>query len=601
MTFARYAAYLKQRQELAQHLLKLGVAAPRVLPDERLGLLLARWQGAGAPGGEAGLAAALPMYMASLPGGAGFVLSLEQEDVFAGLDCVFAGLNARDELAPAMAEALAPLRVVLARLALAGADPFAQGAEPGRALLEFCLRVGRGWDELAGRRADELKQRLGQCALALALKPELAEADCAAALGELAQYLAEFNRAVAALEQRLVSMERAQVRQQDARLYVAQLVGGALAGRALPESLLLFLSEVWGKYLHTVFLRDGLDSEAWLSAVAEVGKLADMVDESVAEEQRREYAARSFTVLGRVREAVESIHHNPSVVARCFEDMEGLVLARMAGAEHGLALSAAPDECLEAAPPPVGLAVDGDALRRVRALRVGDWLSISLGGQRLRAKLADKDAAHGQLFLVNYSGLKVGKREFAELAAEFERGEAWLLARLPVFETRAAAVEEGCQARLNAAKRELIQALRLREQERAKAMAEELAAEERRQAEVRAEAEAEARALASARARERAYQDSLAEVQALQAGAWVELPDASGKRVQAKLALIMASTRKLVFVDRRGLRLAEITQEALARLLTEDGAAVLQAGVAFESTLATLVQQRRDHLSEKQP
>lgn len=606
MSLARFDSYLRQRLDLAQHLGRLGVVRPRCLPDERLSLLLARLQreaepveGSGAEFRLLPLEPAVSAFMAALPGGAGFGLSVAQAECFAILDALFARLSAPDELEPGLLRAVAPLRVLLARLALAGADPFEHAAEPGRGLLEFCTRIGRGWDAHAGRKAEELPRRIRDIAQRLAAAPRLGEPDCSAALAELVDFLAEFNRGVAALEQRLISMERAQSRQQDARLYVAQLVGSTLAGRALPESLLGFLAEVWSKYLHTVFLRDGLDSEPWLAAVREIGALADVVDAEVAEHERRDYASRAFTLLGRVREAVESIHHNLEVAARCFEELESLILAKLEGREHGLAV-AAPMAVPDPAEPEAALAAgDGDALRRVRSLRVGDWLWLSEHGQRVRCKVADKDMAHGQLFLVNYSGLKVGKREFGALAAEFAAGEAGLLARLPVFDAALAAIEQGCQARANAAKRELIQVLRAREVERARQLAAELAAEEERQAEARARAEAAARAEAERQARERAYQDSLLEVRALQAGGWIELPDAAGKRVPAKLALIMASTRKLVFVDRRGLRLAELTQEALARHVADNQAAILHAGVAFDQTLATLVQQRREHLQEK--
>lgn len=607
MSFTRFEAYSRQQTELSQHRHKLSLPvaeAPRFLPDERLALLLARLQVEAEPvRAEADgvhlqpLIEAVSAFIARHAGAAGFSLAPAQAELLAILDDLFARLATPDELALGLHPAVAPLRLVLARLALSGSDLFADVSQPGRALLEFVVRAGRGWDQHAGRRAEELPVRIEAVARRLATQAQLGGPDCEQAVAELAGFLQEFGATARANEQRLIAQERGQVRQQDARLYVAERLGATLAGRALPEILLMFLAEIWSKYLHTVFLRDGLDSEPWRVAVAEIEALVAVSEGGAGEAERREYASMAFTALGRVREAVDSIHHNLEISAGFFEAYEGLVLARLEGREHGLALAEALPAATELAPAPLAEG-DRDALRRARSLRPGDWLVLTENGVPVRCKVADKDIAHGYLLFTNYSGVRVAKREFAVLAEELAAGTAWPLARASVFETALPTIEAGCEARLSAAKRRLIEALRARELERARQMAEELADQERQQAEARARAAAEAEAKAAAQACERAYQESLAEVRQLQPGGWVELPEAGDKRAQAKLALIMASTRKLVFVNRQGQRLAELTQEDLARLVAEGQAAIVHFGVAFDQTLQSLIQRRREQLSE---
>lgn len=602
MAFARFSDYEQQQQLLAEQRQALDPAEPpRLLPDEKLALLLARLQIEAEPvTGEGAHLVPLPeavnAFFTRHAGASGLALSPVQAERLAILDDLFSHLAEPDELAPGLLKAIAALRVVLARLALAGGDPFADVAEPGRALLEFVVRAGRGWDHHAGRKAEALPMQFEATARRLAMAPALSGAMCTEALGELAGFLQTFTAEARAIEQRLVAAERGAVRQQDARLFVAELMGNSLAGRALPEILLIFLAEIWSKYLHTVFLRDGLDSEAWKAAVAEIDAIVAVAEGDASD--IRAYASQAFTTLGRVRDAIAAIHHNLEISNRFFADLEALVLARMEQREPGLPLAEAQLPATTLAPPPLGEG-DRNALRLARSLRAGDWLVLNVGGSDVRCKVADKDMAHGYVLLTNYSGVRVAKRELNQLAQELAEGSARIVSRAPVFDAALTVIEAGCERRLYAAKQALVAALEAREAERARQLAAELAAEQARQAELKAQRAAEARAAAEREARARAYQESLMEVRQLQAGGWVELPEAEdGKRVQAKLALVMASTRKLVFVNRQGQRLAEMTQEQLAELMADGRAAIVHFGVAFEQTLATLVQTRREQLAE---
>jgi hypothetical protein len=131
------------------------------------------------------------------------------------------------------------------------------------------------------------------------------------------------------------------------------------------------------------------------------------------------------------------------------------------------------------------------------------------------------------------------------------------------------------------------------EQERLEA---EVLAEERlgQEAERQATEEAEAGRRARREAREKAIAQRTHEMQRLQPGAIVELINDHDRPVTCKLALVLRSSRKMVFVDHIGRRVAELQPEQLAARVCEGSAVVRDFGTAFDEQLHRLIEERSD-------
>src|SRR5690606_35129636 len=120
-----------------------------------------------------------------------------------------------------------------------------------------------------------------------------------------------------------------------------------------------------------------------------------------------------------------------------------------------------------------------------------------------------------------------------------------------------------------------------RERTEARARLEARRAEKQAREKARAKAEAEAARLAVEEAERRRQREAAAQreaqvvqarqaeaqVDALTLGTWAEIPDATGQRVRAKLAVSMRSTGRYIFVDRVGSQVAEYKREQLVDLL----------------------------------
>lgn len=83
--------------------------------------------------------------------------------------------------------------------------------------------------------------------------------------------------------------------------------------------------------------------------------------------------------------------------------------------------------------------------------------------------------------------------------------------------------------------------------------------------------------------------DDLGRIRALQVGAWVDLTDASGEHQAAKLSWISPISHKMLFVNRRGVRLCALTPEEMAALMRENKLSIREVDTAFERAMTQVV------------
>jgi hypothetical protein len=87
------------------------------------------------------------------------------------------------------------------------------------------------------------------------------------------------------------------------------------------------------------------------------------------------------------------------------------------------------------------------------------------------------------------------------------------------------------------------------------------------------------------------------QVEALQSGTWLELSLADDSTTRAKLSWISPMTGRYLFVNRRGLKVADYAPRELAALLKQGKARVLAANALFERAMSAIV----DRLSHPSP
>ena len=79
------------------------------------------------------------------------------------------------------------------------------------------------------------------------------------------------------------------------------------------------------------------------------------------------------------------------------------------------------------------------------------------------------------------------------------------------------------------------------------------------------------------------------QVASMQAGNWIELHQEQDKKFRCRLAAIIRSTGKYIFVNRSGMKVAEFSHSSLAQALKLGQAKLLDDGQLFDRALESVI------------
>lgn len=490
--------------------------------------------------------------------------------------------------------ALAPLRGELSAAAASLPCWLNTPAHPVWAALSTLHQVALGYQPELGRAAARLLAELEQWPAAVA-----GGGWAAAAADGAARWQQEQTR-VQRLEQRLIDVERGQLRARRAQQQAAQFLNRQLSGKQLPRSLNEFFSDTWCQELQWCVLQFGPDSAQWHQRAALTARLVASLQPDGDDPAQRQRLYALIPDLGpELRDILGARAADQHLLERQLAAVEAQHLAVLRGQPLDyapFALSSDADPWL--AP---GTSISSELLARVEALAPGQWFLSADSEPASRIKLVLKLDDSGQLLFANRLGVKAGQKSFEEFAFLLAVGD---VVPLPAADCAA-------QALLRVLER-LVEDYNAQQQLRSQAR-ERTETDARRRVEARTKAIAEAKALAEAgvqatarQAREQeiarrrdaqeqqgadaAQRQKTARQQALlPVGSWVELHDELGASQRLKLAVKLPSSGKMIFVDREGVRRAEFAPDAFSARLLDGSLRILDQGPQFEDTLARVV------------
>ncbi|MEE4252140.1 MAG: DUF1631 family protein, partial [Alcanivoracaceae bacterium] len=251
-----------------------------------------------------------------------------------------------------------------------------------------------------------------------------------------------------------------------------------------------------------------------------------------------------------------------------------------------------------------------DLLAEVAAVAVGEWFVEPASGRRLQLLLKLDD--YQQLLFVNQLGMKQVSASFEEFAWQFSSAQiSSVVAAVPLIEwsaERLGALAEQYRERQQVREAEhqarIEEQMRIaeeRDQARRKALKEArqlAAAQQRREAEEAALRQSEA-AVEQARRDSAAAEHGASEAQrrqrarllvsGLTMGAWLLFHDDDGQQTRRKLAVVLPSSGKYIFVDRLGTDKYEITREALIGGVAAGAIEVVSKDSRFDDALNRVV------------
>ena len=483
-----------------------------------------------------------------------------------------------------------PVRQALAvlpeRLAMALGDsprPWLQQVIPMRQLAELAVSTLRGFDPFSGRRSDSLP---AQIAALLQAAQDNASADQACL--KVGEMLRQHAADIRPLEQQLVNKERQQRQQSDAARGVARLLQLRLSDVMLPQFALPFFDQELRKLLQILHLQHGEGSTHWAQAMTALDSVIWALTDTNMDALRAAYDSRIQQAVEHLREQFRNIQHNPDALDDFFNAFDFYLLSRFSGQQPAMSVEPWQDH----QDSDNAWARTDDALLKARALRVGDWVELTLEPGRVRARLLDKDLSRGIYLFSNLSGLRVGRFTTAELTERFNQQQIRVIDARPVLLAALPTLIEELENELLQLQLDSQHLAEQQRQQEAERLQRQLERERAEQTAARAREEAAREVQARAEAKARLLAECQQACRRLQAGAWIELRQ-QGSPLQAQLAVILNRTGELVFVDRQGRKLLQATPDQLAEQVAEASIRILDYGRALDDTLQQMVAEQR--------
>ena len=471
---------------------------------------------------------------------------------------------------------------------------------PLHGLMALLEELARGWHPALPQAEEQASLMAGW--LAALMPPE-------ARLAEAQQWLTDFQQRQQRLGTRVAESESGVLRLTYVRQTAARSLNRLLAGRLMPEFMSESVASHWVDAFQWTLLHKGERSPLWQKLVRGFGLLVWSVQPEAADAGQR---AKLTRVVDQVRSELlpllDEIIADEGLRNQLAEQIEIAFLCQ---------LNARPFDYRPVPPVAGGTALDDagvgvsqDLLAEVAAVNPGDWFVEGESGRRLR--LLVKLDEYQQLLFVNQLGIKELSASFEEFAWLFSSAQiSALVAPVPLIEwsaERLNALAEQYRARQQSREQEHRTRLaRQAEQDAQRERARQKALAEARQlAEQRQQQEDDARLLQQAEQEvEQARRESAAAahgqteaqrrqrarllVSGLTMGAWLTFHDDTGTEVRRKLAVVLPSSGKYIFVDRLGTDKYEVSRDDLVAGIAAGAIDVVRKDSRFDDALNRVV------------
>ena len=342
--------------------------------------------------------------------------TMEQTAILQWLGTALQNWQQHFPLEQPLASQLRPLQSLAAALAVTDPAFLTPGAHPIHRLLDTLQACAIGWQSRLGRAGVATQQQMTKAVDGALAWFDNTGTDLEAIYGELAAVAERDQARAGRMTQRTVETEQGRIKTADARRQAARMINTALEKFQATDAIGDFLKGPWYASAQLVALKYGSDSEVWEKMSATTDTLLDSL-QNVEEpaENRRQYIFEIVTQLPKdIRRWLLSLQHDNEAV----EDAVGLIEFTHLQVLRNQAL-----ELKEIAAIDMGSedAAEGDHFDALDPVEVGQWWRVDLGdGEPLRLQLALKLEREQQLLFTNQAGIKAlqqSYRDFAELLA----------------------------------------------------------------------------------------------------------------------------------------------------------------------------------------
>ena len=462
-------------------------------------------------------------------------------------------------LAAPMKALIGRLQIPMVKVAIADKTFFSKGGHPARRLLNEMAMACLGWQESSeeSQRKDGLFSKMDETIRAILTEFDTDMSIFERLLVDFRSFLDKEKRRALILEQRTIDAEDGKAKSERARAQVEAELNRICAGKELPLAVTKLLREAWANVMFITSLKQGVESDEWRNCSVTAQQLVWSVTAAMDKDNRQGLLKLVPELLQKLRTGLESISFSPFETTNLFKQLEVVHLARLRG-----------DVKPQAEAPAVS-AADLAAKASEMAAKNANVKAAMQEAQK-RAQLAANAAAQAKV-------------QDAP-AAESPAAAVEVVSEPAVKTARAAEIPPAQQVVVKSA--ESIDSSTLATKE--VAVVEKTAAAE--QVFVVEETITES---------VQADPQHLALVNNITQGTWFEMQGDAGEKYRCRLAAIIRSVGKYIFVNRSGMKVAEESRESLAIALQTKRLTILDDGMLFdralEAVIGTLREQRKSN------
>ncbi|MCB1615220.1 MAG: DUF1631 family protein [Pseudomonadales bacterium] len=466
-----------------------------------------------------------------------------------------------------------------------------------------------GWTRALGKTAEKALQRLDTLAFLLGSVDDAISIErTVSTFNEATEK--ELNRA-ALLEKRVCESELGVMETRRARRTVDTLINRLTKGSSLRRHAILFIHGPLRDALYMLLLKHDAQSQEWKRAV----KIVEELVVSLTPQNDATAKQRIYQIIPKLPQHLERLVGNVCTEADMEHWLGGLEELHMR-VLRGLPLDTEELGCEEVVPlsfldelNDINTSVSSALLAKAEAVQPGQWMIYTNDrGEDIRCKLALRLEETQQVLFVNAQGAKCLEKSLEEFAYDLSVQNFVLLeSKQLMTRCKKQAIPDFIQYyRLEEEQKEQEQQLekeRQLAQEKAQREAEELAEKNRlanlqrmkmekleREKREREDKLREEERLQSQDSSE--FEETYRKVCLFKIGSWFEFKTEQGIQ-KHKLAVLIASTKKLIFVNKTGVKVGTYSFDEFAHMMLEGNVILTEEADQFEHSLARVIKTLR--------
>jgi hypothetical protein len=386
-------------------------------------------------------------------------------------------------------------------------------------------------------------------------------------------FLDKEKRRAQILEQRTIDAEDGKAKSERARGQVDSELNRICAGTELPLAVIKLLREAWANVMFITSLKQGVESDEWRSCCATAKQLVWSVTATMDKDNRQRLLKLVPDLLQKLRTGLESISFSPFETTNLFKQLETVHLARLRGEPKAVAQVTG---------------VEGAGAQLVAPQAVVSTIPES--NASVAEVVVESSAATPTVQLVESEVISPAPQQATIEAAQPELiaapevmnsqpEEALATSQVSAVAHESNAEPANVSARSDSPISEFVV----------------LNAEGNVNADISAPIESDVAAEEVAIAQSiKADSQHLALVNNITQGTWFEMQGEAGEKYRCRLAAIIRSVGKYIFVNRSGMKVAEENRESLAIALQTKRLTILDDGMLFDRALEAVIGTLRD-------